>query len=205
MINLKKYENIIFDFGGVILDINPDLSKKAFIKLYGIREVEKVYSSNLLVKFENGLLTLNELINEIELLINKPINKADFIKAWNTMLLQYKPERIEWIKKLKLTHNLIMLSNTNDVHFNYFSDKLLREYAVTFYDLFNNVYLSHEMKLIKPDIKIFKKVIEDTKINPEKTLFIEDTKENTIVANSLGINTLLIDRNSNFYDNFTSF
>ena len=56
------------------------------------------------------------------------------------------------------------------------------------------------MKMIKPDLKIFETVIKNEKLNPEKTLFIEDSKENADAARTTGINTLVIERNSNFYD-----
>lgn len=202
MIDLNKFDTIIFDFGGVILDIDPEISRKAFSNIFSSDYIEVIYSRELLIKFENGLLSLKGLLSEIESIIKTPINEEVFKRAWTAMLLEYKSERIEWIKKLGNTHNLLMLSNTNEVHYEYFSEKLKREYNLLFSDLFNNVFLSHEMQLIKPNLEIFKKVLEVENLNPSKTLFIEDTKENVIAANQLGIKTLLIPRNGNFYDYF---
>lgn len=202
MIDLNKFDTIIFDFGGVILDIDPEISRKAFSNIFSSEYIEAIYSRELLIKFENGLLSLKGLLSEIESIIKTPINEEVFKRAWTAMLLEYKSERIEWIKKLGNTHNLLMLSNTNEVHYEYFSEKLKREYNLLFSDLFNNVFLSHEMQLIKPNLEIFKKVLEVENLNPSKTLFIEDTKENVIAANQLGIKTLLIPRNGNFYDYF---
>lgn len=202
MIEINKFDTIIFDFGGVILDIDPELSVKAFSKFFSNKQIEEIYSKELLIKFENGILPLKGLLSEIEKIIEKPISEKKFKEAWIAMLLEYKPERIEWIKKLKKTHKLIMLSNTNEVHYEYFSKKLLLEYNLSFSDLFSNVFLSHEMQLIKPDLEIFKRVLLEENLDTKKTLFIEDTKDNAIAANMLGIETLVIPRNGNFYDYF---
>lgn len=204
MIDISKFDTIIFDLGGVILDIEPERSLQAFAKLYGKEHIDKIYSKDLLIKFENGLLPFKELLSEIEKIVKIPIKEKDFKKAWVAMLIGYKPERIEWIQKLKQTHKLFLLSNTNEVHYAHFSNKLESEYNISFTDLFNKVFLSHEMKLMKPNLEIFKKVLEVANINPITTLFIEDTEENTIAANKFGIETLLIPRNGNFYDYFAS-
>ena len=202
MIEIDKFDTIIFDLGGVILDIDPKLSEKAFSQIFDSKHFEEISSKELLIKFEKGLLSLKELLFEVGILTKKPISEDIFKMAYNAMLLEYKPERFEWIKKLKKTHKLLMLSNTNEVHYSYFSEKLNREYGVSFSDFFENVFLSHEMQLIKPDLEIFKRVLEIENLNPTKTLFIEDTKENALTADKLGIKTLVIPRNGNFYDYF---
>lgn len=202
MVDIDKFDTIIFDLGGVILDINPELTLKAFSKLYGKENIKEIYSKELLPKFENGLLTLDELLSRIEEIVRKPVDKDEFKEAWTSMLIGYKPKRIEWIKKLKSTHKLFMLSNTNEVHYAAFSGKLKREYNITFFDLFKNVFLSHEMQLMKPDLEIFKRVLEEESLDSDKTLFIEDTLENAQAMRQLGVETLVIPRNSNFYNYF---
>lgn len=202
MIDISKFDTIIFDLGGVILDIEPERSLQAFTKLYGKEHIAEIYSKDLLLKFENGLLPFKQLLSEIEDIVKIPIDENDFKKAWTAMLIRFTPQRIEWIKKLKQTHKLFLLSNTNEVHYAHFSKMLESEYNVLFTELFDKVFLSHEMQLMKPNLDIFKRVLEVVNINPNTTLFIEDTEENAIAANKLGIETLLIPRNGNFYDYF---
>lgn len=100
------------------------------------------------------------------------------------------------------THRLLLLSNTNDSHFEYFHNKLIAEYGVTFYQLFDHVYLSHEMGMLKPSHEIFETVIAQQQLNLQRTLFIEDTARNVEGAQEVGLQTLLIPRNGEFYEFF---
>lgn len=201
-INLNDYDTLIFDFGGVILNINPELTIDGFRKLGGEDGLSKINESGILWEFERGEISKEVLYTRIQQLLGKKITEKDFQDIWCALLLNYVPERIDWIQKLSKTHRLLMLSNTNEIHFEFFSRKLKNEFGVSFYDLFSEVYLSHKMGLIKPDLRIYEQVIKEQKLDPEKTLFIEDTKENTDAAQSLGIKTLLIPRNGSFYSFF---
>jgi putative hydrolase of the HAD superfamily len=199
-IDLSQFDNIIFDFGGVIIDINPELTKQAFTDIYEKNTVDKLFSEKLAQKFESGLINFNEFFSLVEDIACKTVSKKEFIDAWCKMLLNYHPERINKIKQLRKTHKLFLLSNTNQTHFDSFNNKLKREYNCYLHDLFDNLFLSHKMKMLKPDIEIFEEVIKKENLIPQKTLFIEDTEENAIVAQQLNIKTLIIKRNSNFYD-----
>jgi putative hydrolase of the HAD superfamily len=148
------------------------------------------------------LISKEEMILQVEKMVGKNGASNLFINAWNAMLLGYKPLRIDWVKKLGKSHKLLMLSNTNAIHFDHFSGILMKEYGISLYDLFEHVYLSHEMHLMKPDIKIFQQVINEQQLEVSKTLFIEDTQENAEVARNLGIHSLVIPRNGSFYEYF---
>jgi HAD superfamily hydrolase (TIGR01509 family) len=202
MVNLNQFDTIIFDFGGVIFDIDPERTKSAFMKLYGKEKFNQVMESGLLWEFEKGEFTKEQLFEKIETITGISIDEEIFLRAWNAMLVDYKPKRIERIRLLAKSHKLLLLSNTNELHYEFFSNKLMHEYGVAFTDLFSKVYLSHEMGLIKPNLEIFKQVLIEQNLNPEKTLFIEDTKENAEAASKVGIETLLIPRNGNFYNYF---
>lgn len=201
---LNNYNTLIFDFGGVIFDIDPDLSRKQFANLFGYDKLQKLEKSGLFVQFEMGLISKEEMMHQVEEIVGQNNSTNLFIDAWNAMLIGYKPERIAWIKKLRQTHKLLMLSNTNALHFAHFSGILIKEYGVSLYDLFDHVFLSHEMHLIKPDVKIFEEVIHHQQLDVSKTLFIEDTQENANIAANLGIHTLVIPRNGTFYNYFAS-
>jgi len=201
-VDLAQFDTIIFDLGGVILDIDPERTRKAFLKLVSKEELDEVFANKILVDFEKGLITQTEFRRGIEKIISVNIDGAIFNRAFNAMLIDYVPKRIERIQLLRKSHQLFMLSNTNEIHHSFFSNKLKKEYGVSFSDLFQHVYLSHKMGLIKPDLEIYKRVLIEQKLNPEKTLFIEDTKENADAAKKVGIETLVIPRNGNFYDYF---
>lgn len=202
MIKLSDYDTIIFDFGGVILDINPDLSRHKFAVMLGVENARRLEEEQVPQLYESGRMTRGEFVAKINQIGGTNYSEEEILNAWNAMLLAYQKPRIEWIKRLRNTHKLLMLSNTNESHFEYFHNKLLAEYGVTFYQLFDHVYLSHEMGLLKPSLEIFQKVIDEQQLNPQRTLFIEDTQRNADAARQVGLQTLLIPRNGNFYEFF---
>lgn len=202
MIKLSDYDTIIFDFGGVILDINPDLSRHKFAVMLGVENARRLEEEQVPQLYESGRMTRGEFIAKINQIGGTNYSEEEILNAWNAMLLAYQKPRIEWIKRLRNTHKLLMLSNTNESHFEYFHNKLIAEYGVTFYQLFDHVYLSHEIGLLKPSLEIFQKVIDEQQLNPQRTLFIEDTQRNADAARQVGLQTLLIPRNGNFYEFF---
>lgn len=202
MVRLSDFDTIIFDFGGVILDIDPDLSRRRFAEMLGIENARKLEAEQLPQLYEKGLISRTEFVSRINQIAGTQLSADEILSAWNAMLLNYKPARIEWIKRLRTTHRLLLLSNTNDSHFEYFHNKLIAEYGVTFYQLFDHVYLSHEMGMLKPSHEIYETVIAQQQLNLQRTLFIEDTARNVEGAQEVGLQTLLIPRNGEFYEFF---
>lgn len=202
LVNLSNYNTIIFDFGGVIFDIDPGRSELAFGRLADNTALQQFKKSTAPDMFEMGKITATEFYNKFCQITQTQVGYNVFIRAWNAMLIDYKPKRIERLRLLAKTHKLIMLSNTNELHYAHFSEKLQSMYSVTFEQLFSSVYLSYKMGLLKPQRQIFATVLVEQNLMPEKTLFIEDTRENADAAKKLGIDTLVIPRNGNFYDYF---
>ena len=202
MVRLSDFDTIIFDFGGVILDIDPDLSRRRFAEMLGIEKARKLEAEQLPQLYEKGLISRAEFVSRINQIAGTQLSADEILAAWNAMLLNYKPARIEWIKRLHTTHRLLRLSNTNDSQFEFFHNKLIAEYGVTFYQLFDHVYLSHEMGMLKPSHEIYKTVIAEQQLNLQRTLFIEDTARNVEGAQEVGLQTLLIPRNGEFYEFF---
>ena len=202
MVRLSDFDTIIFDFGGVILDIDPDLSRRRFAEMLGIENARKLEAEQLPQLYEKGLISRAEFVRRINQIAGTQLSADEILAAWNAMLLNYKPARIEWIKRLHTTHRLLLLSNTNDSHFEHFHNKLIAEYGVTFYQLFDHVYLSHEMGMLKPSHEIYETVIAEQQLNLQRTLFIEDTARNVAGAQEVGLQTLLIPRNGEFYEFF---
>lgn len=202
MVRVSDFDTIIFDFGGVILDIDPDLSRHEFVKMLGIDNARRLEEEQLPQLYEKGLIDRSGFVTKINQIAGSNLSEGEILKAWNAMLLNYKPARIEWIKRLYKDHKLLMLSNTNDSHFEHFHNKLIAEFGVTFYQLFDHVYLSHEMGMLKPSHEIFETVIKEQQLDLQRTLFIEDTARNATAAREVGLQTLLIPRNGEFYEFF---
>lgn len=201
-VDLSQFETIIFDFGGVILDIDPERTWNSFARFASREKIQQVIDNGVLQQFEKGAITAFEIRSMMNQQLETSIPDEAFNRAWNAMLIDYKPKRIQRIQWLKHSHRLFLLSNTNSIHFEFFSAKLQKEYGIGFNDLFIKTYTSYEMKLLKPDLEIYRRVLIEQNLNPETTLFIEDSRENAEAAEMLGIQTLVIPRNGSFYDYF---
>ena len=190
-----SYKTIIFDFGGVVLNIDFTLTHLAFLNL-GIDNLDEKFSqtqqSGFFDSFEKGEISPEEFRKEIKKFLNSNISDADLDSAWIKMLLDIPKQRIEWILKLKEKYQCVLLSNTNQIHYDYYRDNLEKEHGYKkFSDLFDKTYFSHEIGMRKPDANIYNYVLNDLELLPSEVLFIDDTKKNIDAAKKLSWNTIL--------------
>ncbi|MEO8582429.1 MAG: HAD family phosphatase [Flavitalea sp.] len=187
---MQNIKNVIFDLGGVILNIDFKKTEAAF-KILGIDKfsdhISQTYISDFFEKNETGMLTDDEFVEGIQKIIGKPTDRDKIISAWNALLLDFPPERIELLKKIKTKYRLFLLSNTNSIHVQEFNPRLFQLYGFHLEDLFEKTYYSHVVNLRKPDAAIFELVLKENKLNPSETLFIDDTASNFEEARRLGI------------------
>ena len=194
-------KNIIFDLGGVILNIDYNLTSRAF-KSVGIKNFDEVYSqasqSDLFDKFEIGKISAAEFRNKIREICKSDISDADIDKAWNAMLLDLPAYRIEILKNAAKNYQTFLLSNTNIIHLKEYSNQLNIEYGIKNLDiLFDKAYYSHEVGLRKPNADIFEFVIKEQNLKAEETLFIDDSIQHIEGASNLGLKTFFMDRSEN--------
>tara|TARA_B100000767_G_scaffold208188_1_gene195118 strand:+ start:97 stop:717 length:621 start_codon:yes stop_codon:yes gene_type:complete len=186
---MKKCKAIIFDLGSVILNINYQNTIDEFTKL-GIKNAANFYSkkvqTDLFDKIETGKISSNEFLKSIQKETkNKNINQLKM--AWNAMLLDLPEERLRLIKKLNNNHNIYLLSNTNAIHIDSFKKQLGNTKWLEFCKLFDKMYLSYELGLKKPNVKIFEHILEDQKLKAEDVFFIDDSPQHIAGAEKLGI------------------
>jgi putative hydrolase of the HAD superfamily len=191
---LKGINTIIFDLGGVVLDLNQNLTAKWFAELAGISipEVYDIFVKNeWAAAFERGQITAQRFRDEVRKSFNLNISDAAIDSAWNAMLLDLPKARIELIGSLRSSFNTFVLSNTNEIHIAAFNTIMNRATGGTpFENYFNKVYYSHEIGMRKPDLEIFNFVIEEQGLNPNKTLFIDDMEQNILAAKEAGLQAL---------------
>ena len=193
-----KIKNIIFDLGGVVLDIDESIVYKELEKL-GINVSELARSKafmDLLSKFDTGIYTAPTFRKQCkEILGQEKMTDQKFDAIWNAMLLDIPRERIEAIEKVKKHYKIFLMSNSNVIHYDlYVRDLQLRFGYNEFDELFNKSYFSFAEHLEKPDPRFFELILDHEGLVPEETLFIDDTEANIKVAKSLGINTYHISR-----------
>ena len=196
---MKKCKAIIFDLGAVILNINYQNTIDEFTKL-GVNNAATFYSkkvqTNLFNQIETGMISSNEFLKALQKETkNANINQVE--KAWNAMLLDLPEERLQLIKKLKKNHSVYLLSNTNAIHIHAFKKQLGNRKWLSFCELFDKMYLSHELGLRKPDVKIFEYILKEQKLKAEEVFFIDDSPQHIASAKKIGIHChhLLDDEN----------
>ena len=191
MKQLEGVKNIIFDLGGVILNIDYHLTVSEFKKL-GIDNFDEIFSqykqSTLSDDFETGKISEKEFFEGIEQFSGKEIGLEQFKGAWNAMLLDLPKERIELLINLSKKYRLFLFSNTNETHYNEFITRVEDD----FNSIFEEVYYSHQFGKRKPDTHSFLSIVTENKLKLSETLFVDDSIQHIQSADSLGIRTLLI-------------
>jgi putative hydrolase of the HAD superfamily len=173
----EKIRNIIFDFGGVIINIDYKITIEEFKKL-GIDNFEELYSqanqSNLFDDIEKGKISPQHFINGLLKLLPNGMSPNQVVHAWNAMLLDIPKSRIELLQELSAKYRIFLLSNTNSIHidaalrtWNKISDEPIES-------VFETAYFSHVVGMRKPNVEIFNYVCDKHELNTQETLFIDD-------------------------------
>ena len=194
--NSQNIETIIFDFGGVVLDIDPQITIKELQKL-GFKEVAKTQSKefieDIIRKFERGIYTPEVFRNRLRAFLDLDITDQQLDDAWNALLYDIPAERIEILEQVKKNYKMLLLSNSNEIHYDlYVRDLQLRFGYREFDELFHKAYFSFDLHLSKPDPEVFEFVIYQHDLDPSKTLFIDDNEMNIEAASKLGLRTYLL-------------
>lgn len=188
--DLKNIKNIIFDFGNVLLNINPALTAEAFKKL-GIKDESDFFggrsSIELMVKYERGQATSEEFIQAISASVSDKVTSEQIIDAWNALLLDFPSMRVELLQQLRSDYRLFLLSNTNQIHFEKYTQQFQAIYGYPLESLFEKMWFSHQIGLSKPDTAVFEFVLKDKNLYPAETLFIDDTLMHVEAARKSGI------------------
>ncbi|MDC1352735.1 MAG: HAD family phosphatase [Flavobacteriales bacterium] len=191
MKELEGIKNIIFDLGGVILNIDYQLTVEAFKKL-GIDDFEEIFSqykqSTLSDDFETGRITELEFYEGIKTISGKDFTFEEYKNAWNALLLDLPKERINILKKLSKKYRLFLFSNTNETHYKEFVTKVESDFNT----IFEKTYYSHQFGKRKPDSDSFLSILKENNLIIEEILFVDDSIQHIESANLLGIRTLLI-------------
>ncbi len=183
---------IIFDLGGVILNIDYNLPVQAFQKL-GYHDFDTLYGktqqTSMFDKFEKGLVSGEEFVNWIQSHLPNA-SREEIVSAWNAIIIDFPPHRLDYVKSIGDKLPIFLLSNTNEIHEASFNTLLQSKYNLPSLDpLFQKAYLSHHIGKRKPNADAFMHVLEDQKLDPTHTLFIDDLPQHIATANRLGLQT----------------
>lgn len=193
---MQKTENIIFDLGGVILDIDYNLTRTAFEKL-GVIHFDEMYSlanaDKLFQKLETGQIDENNFYKELNRSAGLQLSKKEIRTAWNAMLLSFRESSLQFLENIRSKYNIYLLSNTNFIHHTYFIELFhQKERKRTFEEYFKKAFYSCEIGLRKPDDECYDWVLNKTDLEAGKTLFIDDSIPNIEAAKKAGLQTILL-------------
>ena len=181
-------KTLIFDFGDVFINLDKPATERELLKL----GIPKITNEMYLVAFqyEKGLIS-SEYFTTYFCKMFPHISKLELENAWNAIILDFPEHRLEFLESLSEseTYQLILLSNTNELHIKKVIENMDLDRYKRFQNCFDAFYLSHEIHLRKPDHEIYQFVIDENTLQVETCLFIDDTTENTEAASQLGIQT----------------
>ena len=200
--------DIIFDLGGVLLDLNmQDLQKACQSigiapELFFVKADEEntstvcqgIAASRAITDYQVGKMTSEAFLSLVLSLCPEGITHSDIIKAWNSCIGLIPKERLDMIKELRSrgfhTH---LLSNTNDLHWEEIKRRYFSEEGYTCKDLFDHAFVSHEMHLAKPDPEIYCEAVRRIGRPAEQCLFIDDALVNVEGAQAVGLQGAWLD------------
>lgn len=191
---IEGIQHIIFDLGGVILNIDYQRPIAAF-KALGAKQVDDLYSKQtqtaLFDLLETGKISESDFFDALAAFCPPDTTHHQLEKAWNSILLDFPLRRLQILQQVQLHYSTYLLSNTNSIHERAFN--VMLQQTVGYPSLavfFDKVYMSHRVGLRKPDPAIFQRVLDENKLNPAETLFIDDSPQHIAAAADLGIQTI---------------
>ncbi len=176
---------IIFDFGDIFVNLNKETAVAEFKKLGLDGPNETLQELNF--KFEVGKISEQQFLEGfLEFIPNASIEEIR--SAWNSVIGEFPLYRLEFLQMLSEKYRLFLLTNTDAIHIDYFEEAVGISFARDFYQCFEKVYYSYELGMRKPDKAIFELLVKKHDLSPKRTLFVDDRKDNTDAAASVGIN-----------------
>ncbi len=193
----NSYNAIIFDLGGVIINLDYHRTANAFIDL-GLKNFNEIYSkaqqTHLFDDFEKGILPPENFRAELMKYLPSETTDEQIDKAWNAMLLDIPPERVEFLRQLGRHFRIFLLSNTNVIHVKSFTEMAAGKFGEgKFESTFEKYYYSCNMGLRKPDREIFEAVLKENQLLREQTLFVDDSIQHVSGARQIGLPAELLE------------
>lgn len=187
--DITGIKNIIFDLGRVLLNINPLLTQIELSRL-GYRpddESKGAKDDEIVIKLECGKISVEDFIKAVKAIVKAGTTNADIINAWNAMLLDFSEQHVNTLRSLRKNYKIYLLSNSNQIHFDFYTKTFRDTYGFELSDLFDKMWFSFQIGIVKPEPGIFIHVLQEGVLRPEETLFIDDTLMHVEAAEKLGI------------------
>lgn len=198
-LHLSQLDAIVFDLGGVLLELDYVATTRAFGSLAG-REVSSLYSqgeqSVVFDRFERGETSSAQFRSELRAMLGTQASDETLDGAWNALLLDVPAQNLALLRELKQSHRVILLSNTNEVHLARFLADFEQRHRAShgaWEEYFHQTYYSHLVGMRKPEERIFEHLLRTEGLERTRTLFIDDSPYNVAAARTVGMQALWLD------------
>ena len=172
---------IIFDMGGVLVDLDIEDCKKVFKETLGYNDIDQIidacHQKGIYGDLEEGTLSAEEF-RSIVLAGSRPGSVPEMVdEAMSHILVGIQPYKVQMLKKLAQEYDLYMLSNNNAICLPY-SRAMFADAGIPLEDIFKKCFFSFEMKALKPSAAFYKEVVEQIGLPAEEMFFIDDSQRN---------------------------
>lgn len=196
-------KNLLFDLGGVIMDIRRENCEQAFREL-GMDSIGDYLGDygqkGPFAALEEGKITEREFHDEVRALIARDVTDEEIDLAFNRFLTGIPVRRLEELRRLRKEYKIYLLSNTNSIMWRQDIARYFRQEGMELDDYFDGTVTSFEAKCCKPEEAIFRLVVEKFGIEPSETVFFDDSKANVEAAGKLGFGTRHVAPGMEFYE-----
>ncbi|WP_019948688.1 HAD family hydrolase [Hymenobacter aerophilus] len=192
---VQKLPHLLFDFGGVIINIDYNRTLEAMRQLGSGIEFTQAAQAELFDQLETGHISATEFRDGLRAHYGLQATDAQLDAAWHAMLLDVPAERLALIAELRAQgYQTALLSNTNDLHITEINRRLKAQYGLQhgIADCLDRVFYSQQVGLRKPGEEIFRHALREMNWRPADTLFIEDSPQHIETARRLGLHTLFL-------------
>jgi putative hydrolase of the HAD superfamily len=205
---IQNINTILFDFGGVLVDLDKEACLEAFKKL-GVRNLNEYISnyaqSGLFLQLEKGLISPEYFHEQVRKMSDRNISDEEIDDAWNQFLITIPPYKLDFLLELRKKYRVLLLSNTNAIHFNQKGKSEFEKQGLSLNNYFDKCYLSFQLGMAKPDEDIFKHVLENEQAKAHEILFLDDGEQNIETAKKIGFTTYLVKEKEDFRPLFSNF
>lgn len=194
---MQGIKNIIFDLGGVIINLDNQLTENAFLTL-GTKPLKEYFghghAASFFKDYEVGGISDRQFVDNLKGLTGMTASDEEIVGAWNALLLDFPPERIQLLKELGKSYRIFLFSNTNALHLAHlqqiYRNAFPNEQELD--DHFERTYYSHILKMRKPEIESFQHILKENQLIGEETLFVDDALINVEGAEKAGLKGLFL-------------
>lgn len=193
---IYKIRNVIFDLGGVVIDLDKQRAVRALEDL-GLEDADAMLGlygqHEPFYGLETGERNVGEFFDILRSRMNPGVTDRQIMDAFNQFLVKLPLRRLEMLRQMRMSgYRIFVLSNTNPLMFNSWIDRAFRQEGGSMNDYFDGIVVSYEELMCKPNVEIFKTLMRRYGLNPSETLMLDDSETNCRAAVEAGAHAFQI-------------